>query len=225
MSVAAIVLAGGRARRLGTPKHAVSLGGKTLLDRSLDAVTLLPTVVVGPEALLPELPARPSVSLIQERPAFSGPAAGIGAALDELDRRGVATGTCLVLSCDLVRPAAVVELLLSAAEEFTDGLVLRDASGRTQWLSGLYAVDALRGAVSRLRSSASLDSAPVRALFGSLALTLLDDPGELSADIDTPADLVAAKERILPAVVTPSLRGVGGVRRSDAPLVELVGAG
>jgi choline kinase len=36
---AAVVLSGGRARRLdGEPKHQVRVGGRTLLDRTLDAV-------------------------------------------------------------------------------------------------------------------------------------------------------------------------------------------
>lgn len=75
----------------------------------------------------------------------------------------------------------------TATEDFTDGLVLRDVAGHAQWLCGLYAVDALRGAVSLSRSEGTLDSSPVRALFSTLALTWLDDPHGLSADIDTPA--------------------------------------
>ena len=52
--VAAIVLAGGAGRRLGgADKAALDVGGRTLLERALAAVSGVPTVVVGPARPLP----------------------------------------------------------------------------------------------------------------------------------------------------------------------------
>jgi molybdopterin-guanine dinucleotide biosynthesis protein A len=192
VSVAAIVLAGGRSRRMGAPKHAVRLGGRTLLDRVLDAVPLLPTVVVGPPELLTSASARPGTTLTRERPAYSGPAAGIGAAIDELDRRRVSTERVLILSCDLAHPAEAVDLLLRSRSADDDGLALRDADGRLQWLCGLYRLRPITEAVARLRSSSSLDSARVGALLAGLSVRPVADPDAVGFDIDTPEDLLAA---------------------------------
>ncbi|MFP3380420.1 hypothetical protein SB767_29310, partial [Bacillus sp. SIMBA_069] len=107
---------------------------------------------------------------------------------------------------------------VAALEGIDDG-VLVDESGRTQWLLARAPLAVLRARSEELRSApGGVDGLPVSALLGVISARH-EAPGRAPADIDTPADLVAAKERILPAVVTPSLRGVGGVRRSDAPLV------
>jgi molybdopterin-guanine dinucleotide biosynthesis protein A len=192
VSTAAIVLAGGRSRRMGVPKDAVALGGRTLLDRVLDAVVPLPTVVVGPPTLAGAVSLRPAASLTRERPAFSGPVAAIAAAIDELDRREETAETALILSCDLARPADAVALLQRSAAALADGLALNDAGDRLQWLCGLYRLGPVRASIARLRSTASLDAARVSTLFSGLAVTPLADPDGLSFDIDTPADLAAA---------------------------------
>ncbi|WP_431219971.1 molybdenum cofactor guanylyltransferase [Leifsonia xyli] len=203
MTVAAIILAGGRGRRMGTPKHAVSLSGQTLLDRALDAVAPLPTIVVGPPSLAPAVSLRPFASLTRERPAFAGPAAAIAAALADVDRRSVDADAALILSCDLAFPAEAVALLLDAAGGRADGWVLQDAGHRMQWLCGLYRLDSIRRAVAGLPTNASLESAPVAGLFAGLTLTPVPDPDGASFDIDTPADLVAAEALTDRAVAPP----------------------
>lgn len=196
MSVAAIVLAGGRARRMGMPKHAVLLDGRTLLERALEAVHPLPTVVVGPHGLAATVAAHPLATLTRERPAFVGPVAAIAAALDELNRRHATDGGVVLLACDLARPVEAVELLLrTPIGSDADGIVLRDAGARVQWLCGLYRFGALRHAVERMRSESSLDSARVSTLFDGLSLQEVTDPDGLSFDIDTPADLLAAARK------------------------------
>ncbi|MDR6972073.1 molybdenum cofactor guanylyltransferase [Leifsonia shinshuensis] len=191
MRPAAIILAGGRSRRMGVPKHSVSLGGRTLVERVLDAVAPFPSVVVGPLELGAAVSRHPQASLTRERPAYSGPVAAIAAGVDELDRRRIGADTALILSCDLAYPVGALGLLLEAAHTHPDAVVLSDC-GRPQWLCGLYLLDPIRDAVARLRSTSSLDSARVSTLCEGLALRMLDDAAGLSFDIDTPADLAAA---------------------------------
>ena len=195
MSVAAIILAGGRARRLGMPKHSVVVGAETLLERAIRAVRPMPTVIVGPPESIVDTGAAGPAFVVRESPPFAGPAAAIAAGLYELDRRAVPADRIVLLACDLPRaPEAVA--LLRAHPVLDDGVVLRDGSGRLQWLCGIYRATAVRTECSRIRETSGLCSAPVRVLFERLRLTPLDDHDELALDIDTPADLAAARERM-----------------------------
>lgn len=198
MTTAAIILAGGRASRLGTPKGHVRLGGRTLVERALDAVAHLPSVVVGPGDLGDAVAAHPAASLTREDPPYAGPAAALAAGTDELERRGVAPTWLLVLACDLVRAAEAAALLLDAPRG-ADGSILIDAGGAPQWLCGVYRVGPLRARIADLRAADALASAPARALLGGLDLARIPDPASLTQDIDTPADLARALSLSAPA--------------------------
>ncbi|WP_285114354.1 NTP transferase domain-containing protein [Leifsonia sp. fls2-241-R2A-40a] len=200
MSVAAVILAGGRARRLGMPKPTVVIGGETLLDRAVRATRAVPTVVVGPVEPIAKYALLGSVSITREDPPFSGPAAAIAAGLDEIARRAVIADRILVVACDLARAPEAVALLLAHewhgdGATFGDGVAFLDGSGRPQWLCGVYRATTLRAECSRLRRKTGLDSLPARLLFERLQLTFLPDPDGLAFDIDTPADLAAARAR------------------------------
>jgi molybdenum cofactor guanylyltransferase len=194
---AAIVLAGGRAARLGgLDKGALEIGGRTLLARVLDAVATAGigawrTVVVGGEGPLPD-----GVRRTREEPAFGGPLAALGAGLallagDDTD----ATDEVLVLACDLPRAASLVALLPAEVPAGSDGVVVRDGAGRDQWLAARYRVLALREAVSAVATTSptGLTGLPLRAAVGRLRLLRVDDDGGASLDIDTPADLARAR--------------------------------
>ena len=196
--MAAIILAGGRARRLGTPKPAVRLNGETLLDRALRATRGMAVVVVGPPGLASSVARHPAATVTREEPPFAGPAAAVAAGLDELARRKSRAGRVLVLACDLARVSDAAAALLTASDRNPDGegVVLADPSGHRQWLCGIYGAEALRASADRLRAAGALASAPARSLFDGMRLHEVPDPGGLSDDIDTPADLAAARERI-----------------------------
>jgi molybdopterin-guanine dinucleotide biosynthesis protein A len=134
----------------------------------------------------------------REEPSFGGPAAAIAAGLDELALRGSRAGRVLVLACDLAQASEAAAMVLAASDRRPDGagVVLTDPSARRQWLCGIYGAEALRASVDRLRAAGALASAPARSLFDGMRLHEVADPGGLSDDIDTPADLAAARERI-----------------------------
>ncbi|MGH3716364.1 MAG: molybdenum cofactor guanylyltransferase, partial [Micromonosporaceae bacterium] len=123
----AIVLAGGGARRLGgADKPGLSLGGRPLLHRVLDAVAdAYPRIVVGPPRPVPE-----GVLTTREEPPGGGPVAALAAGLALLD--SVAPGPdgdvalVAVLAGDLpfLRPEAVGALRAAATGDaalYTDG--------------------------------------------------------------------------------------------------------
>ncbi|MCB7136104.1 molybdenum cofactor guanylyltransferase [Cellulosimicrobium marinum] len=188
----AVVLAGGRARRLGVPKPGLVVAGRPLLEHALAATAgARARVVVGPDTLAD--PAR--YLLAREDPPFGGPAAGIAAGLAALDAAPVPDGAppawVLVLACDVPRAGDAVPLLLAAAaraDQPVDGRVeavraVRD--GRDQWLVGLYRRRALAAAVERLRTDGGLDGAPAHRLLGALAAVHVEDREGVTDDVDT----------------------------------------
>ncbi|MEZ4554272.1 MAG: molybdenum cofactor guanylyltransferase [Dehalococcoidia bacterium] len=104
---AAIVLAGGRSRRMGRDKAAIVLAGRTLLQRAIDAVegVVDEVVIVGApgRALSPVVSTRP-LRQVADAVEGEGPLAGLlaGLAATEAER-------CLVVGCD--QPALVPPLL------------------------------------------------------------------------------------------------------------------
>lgn len=202
----ALVLAGGRARRLGgVSKPDVVVGGRRLLAHVLGAVAgpdVRRVVVVGPDTLV--LPT--GVTRTLEDPPDGGPVAGIAAGLAAL-RDGAEPGWVLVLACDVPRVAGAVPRLVDAAStraadasaQACDGVVLVDDDGRDQPLVGLYRRAALDDALARLdaASGSSVDGrggvrgASVRALVDALDLVRLTDAEHHGVDVDTWSDVRA----------------------------------
>jgi len=182
---AAIVLAGGRAMRLGgVDKPQLVVHGTTLLDHAVTAVSWCdPIVVVGPIA-----PVRADVVWTRETPAFGGPVAAIAAGLAEVDSEEVC-----ILAADTPRAADAVALLRDRPLPVAaSGVCLADAEGIAQWLIGRYRTAALREALDGLPNSGR--SASIRSLVSGLRLDLVA-AGDLATDIDTWDDLERANAR------------------------------
>ncbi|WP_242863057.1 molybdenum cofactor guanylyltransferase [Curtobacterium luteum] len=181
----AVLLAGGRATRLGgMDKTTLGAPGDTLLDRALDAATgARRTVLVGARGAA-RSPA--SVVRVREDPPFGGPVSGLAAALDAVP---ASAPTTLVLACDLVRPVEAVAVLRTAlvvpSRSAPDGWVAVDDDGRRQPLLALYRSAALRSAVDAL---GEVDGASLRRLTAPLDLVEVPVPSALCADVDTADD-------------------------------------
>lgn len=195
----AIVFAGGRGSRLGgRDKATLKLAGERLVDRAVDAARRSGArriVVVGPNHAIPA-----DCIGAREDPPFGGPLAALVAGLRALEPSG-SDSEVLLLSCDLVQPAAVVELLAAAvrdnkagngppAEEPPDAHVLSDPDGRSQWLAGRYRLPALRDGVEALGGDVA--GGRLRAALSGLRIRQIPAPARAVADIDTPEDLARA---------------------------------
>lgn len=182
----AVVLAGGRASRLGgIDKTALLFDGMQLLDRALAAVSGARRIaVVGPPALSDRLPA--SVLLVTESPRFGGPVAAVAAGLARLGPD--AAPRVALLAADLLMPAeAVAELLaVGSLASRADAVVAADSSGRMQPLLAIYRAAALRRAVA---ATAPLAGASMRTLTSGMLVCQVRLPDRLCADIDTTHDL------------------------------------
>lgn len=180
----AIIVAGGRASRLGgIDKTALEFEGVPLIRRALDAVESARRIcVVGGDSL--PLPAR--AIRVRESPPWGGPAAAIAAGIAAL---GEGTSPFTVVTAgDLPRVGDALPVLLAASADLPDdidGILAVDESGRRQPLLAVYRTAALRRAVAAAPSPENL---PVRRLLETLTLrdVLLADGW--CADIDTPED-------------------------------------
>ncbi|PRZ04808.1 molybdopterin-guanine dinucleotide biosynthesis protein A [Isoptericola sp. CG 20/1183] len=181
----AVVLAGGRATRLGgTPKPGIRIGDASLLDRALAATAEAGlTAVVGPEDTVGET-GHPVV-VTREDPPFGGPVAGLDAGLRALARPG-APDWVLLLAVDVPGAGAAVPALRAAvaAEPDADGAHLVRGD-RAQWLVGLYRRTALTGALAEIEPH----GAAVRRLVAPLRLVAVPDDAGTSDDVDTWEDV------------------------------------
>ncbi len=183
----AIVLAGGRASRMGgVDKPAIVIGGRSMLDAALDSVRDCGTVVVvGPHR--PELDAR--FRQVREVPPGSGPVAAIGTGMSALD---TAAPWIVVLAADMpfLTDAAVHELLARATESTADAVFAIDASGRPQYLVGVWRRSALVAALAGLDSPVNQ---PMKAIVP--AETVLVELPNI-ADCDTEDEVRRARESL-----------------------------
>lgn len=181
----AIVLAGGRARRLsGADKPAASVGGRRLLDIALDAVADAHTVVVvGPERRLP-----PQVLAAREDPPYAGPAAAIAAGLAALESAGRTDAPVVVLASDLPEVTAeqIARLLRALHEDGAPAAFAADETGHPQYLVGAWTARALAAARTAGPSASVRSLLPDGAAFLALSGTV---------DVDTADDLAQARRR------------------------------
>jgi molybdenum cofactor guanylyltransferase len=210
--LAAIVLAGGRAARLGgADKPGLMVGARTLLAAVVSAATEAgagQVVVVGP--------ARPGIAgagpvgsgrveFVREDPPGTGPVAALRCGLGRVGAPWVA-----VLAADMpfLRARHLSALLAAAGRPEPGrgrpasqdragppgrGAILVDETGRPQWLAGCWPAAALRG---------RLDGYPGDSLHGMLdplrpvRLSFPPGPGDPPPwlDCDTVGDLSRARE-------------------------------
>jgi molybdenum cofactor guanylyltransferase len=181
----AVVLAGGKAARLGgQPKPQLEVGGRTMLAAVLASVAdASRRIVVGPPQPVP-----PDVVLVRERPPGGGPVAALRAGLPE-----VSTDVVALLAGDL--PFLTGELIAELRTRLTgDGVLVLDDTGRDQLLLGVWRTAALRAAVADATGPTSL-----RKVFEPLAVRRLRPvvaPGTPPpwTDCDTPAELARARQ-------------------------------
>ncbi|MEV0805471.1 NTP transferase domain-containing protein [Micromonospora sp. NPDC050200] len=208
---AAVVLAGGAARRMGgRDKPALPVGGRPMRERVLAAVAdAAPRVLVGPVDAVPD-----DVLVTRERPPGGGPVAATAAGLALLPPDMT---TVALFAADLpLLTREAVGVLLRALDpepdestgrggagvdgvEGPDGVCLLDDGGRRQPLCGVWRAVALRDALARLagRRGGTPDGASMRELLAELTVRELPWSGSGPPpwfDCDTDSDVRRAEE-------------------------------
>ncbi|TDC96940.1 molybdenum cofactor guanylyltransferase [Saccharopolyspora aridisoli] len=168
----------------GVDKVMLPVAGRTLLDRTLDAVAGAdPVVVVGPER-----PTATPVRWTAEKPSGGGPLAAVEAGLRLIDD---ADGLVAILAADHPHLTQGTLARLRAAlrdDPGAGGAVLSEPGGRAQWLVGLWRLRSLREAMP-----AEVGNRPVRTLFAPVEPLRIDATTAEVSDVDTPRDLHRAR--------------------------------
>ncbi|WP_067659824.1 NTP transferase domain-containing protein [Nocardia harenae] len=179
----AVVLAGGRASRMGgVDKPGIVVGGRSLLDAALAAVAGCARVaVVGPERA--EL--GPDVRQTREEPPGSGPVAALAAGLDALGAEP--SPLVVVLAADL--PFLTADTMRRLIDHLgtADAAFAADRDGRPQYLIGVWRRGALDSALAALGSPVNH---PMKALVPA-ASAVLELPG--TDDCDTAEQVLRAR--------------------------------
>ncbi|WP_062303905.1 molybdenum cofactor guanylyltransferase [Demequina subtropica] len=183
----AVIVAGGRGSRLGgESKPDLVVGGRSLLDRAVEAVAGAEAVVVvgGPR--------RDGLRWTVEDPPGSGPAAALAAGLASLAIDREPAGLTVVLGVDTPRATEAVPLVVGAADASSGvGAWIVDAEGVPQYLLAAYPTDALAG-----RCGGDTTGLSLRRLVAGLPMREVDDADGLAKDLDTWDDAQFWKERL-----------------------------
>ncbi|HEY1516329.1 MAG TPA: molybdenum cofactor guanylyltransferase [Solirubrobacteraceae bacterium] len=230
LEAGAIILAGGKSSRMGSPKAALDWHGSTLLrrvtglaQRTVDG----PVVVVrAPDQALPEL--HPSVELVSDAREGRGPLQGLAAGLAAIaDRAEVA----YVSSTDvpLLHPAFIRRVI----DAFTTDVdvVLPEIHGFRQPLSAAYRTTLLAQleeliAADKLKPAFLFERCRVRrlndeAMLKDPILAALDPDLASVRNLNEPSDYAEARSRSAPEI---EVRRFGTLATSGAPRAERVAA-
>jgi molybdopterin-guanine dinucleotide biosynthesis protein A len=183
----AIVLAGGRATRLGgASKAALRVDGRSMLELAIAALSgVRDVVVVGDEPDIRAAASDAAITIVREMPAFAGPAAAIAAGFDVLD---AGSDFVVVLGCDTPAVGEAIVVLLDAVQVGSDGVVAVSSDGRPQPLVAVYSTPGLASCIARHRHAGDLENLSVRALLSGLDPALVLAPEGSTDDVDTWAD-------------------------------------
>ena len=190
-----IVLAGGRSRRMGRDKCALALGGRTLLQRAVDALDRIAcelVVVRAPGQQPPRARSRAPLRHAADRAEDAGPLAAIAAGLE-----AAAAPVAVAVACDLpyLRPALL--RLLAARARAGAPLAAPLRGGVPQWLCAAWRRDALPALRARIGAGDRAVGVAARALGAELLpeedWERAGGGGRALVNVNTPAQFAAAR--------------------------------
>ena len=205
MREAAVILAGGKGRRMGLPaggKAPLEVGGQSLLGRVCAAVgEVVPQIVVvtAAEQACPPLPrlATGRIEVIRDSQPDGGPLAAVADGLQWLVRSDHPPARCLLVACDvpLLRPA-VLRLLLDACGHDAPWVVPM-VEGHQQVLVSAITLATLPVVKEVLATGRrDMHSLAEKVAFRELpaaAFHTVDATLDSFRDVDTPEDLATIK--------------------------------
>jgi molybdopterin-guanine dinucleotide biosynthesis protein A len=227
---AAIVLAGGRSQRMGSPKATLEWHGSTLLRR---AVGIVGRVVDGPIVVvraagqeLPSLP--PDVEVVEDERDGRGPLQGIASGLARIGDRAAVV---YVTGVDMPRlhPALIEHVLRSLRAG--DDVALPHVGGFAQPLAAAYRTATLAAhlhdelAHDRLGTGTLLARLRVRtldesALLADVALAALDPALGSLTNLNEPGEYESARARPAPRITVVSPARPQGALANAATLAQ-----
>ncbi|WP_221629215.1 molybdenum cofactor guanylyltransferase [Humibacillus xanthopallidus] len=189
-AVSVLVLTGGASRRMGSHKPSLEVGDLPMVVRVLEAARPRPVLVVGRGDDVPG-----GIPVLVEDPPGGGPVAAIAAGVRHLPGE---TDVVVVLAADLPFVTSghldrLASAAMTGAAGATGGAVTVDPTGRRNWLCSAWPRTALAAALDRLGDPSGRS---MRDLAAGLRPAEVADTDGVADDVDTPDDLVQARERV-----------------------------
>jgi molybdopterin-guanine dinucleotide biosynthesis protein A len=206
LALAAIVLAGGRSRRMGVDKAHVVVGGEPMLVRvvrSVGAAAAPLIVVAAADQSLPDLPA--GIEVVRDARPDRGPLEGLRAGLRALAAREGLVEAAFLCATDmpLIVPELPLRLLALWREQRRSPALVVATQGLLQPLLGVYATAVLPEVEAQLETDdrslkalVALVGAAVAdeaALLGGVELAAADPRLESLVGVNTPEQLVSVE--------------------------------
>jgi molybdopterin-guanine dinucleotide biosynthesis protein A len=184
-----ILLAGGSSRRMGSDKANIEFGAGTLLTFQLEQIPSTFSVVVVGETIDTKPTINwPEITWTRENPPGAGPVAALASGLQIVNTPAIA-----LIAVDA--PFALPRLLRCKLDPNSHALIPRDHGGKVQYLAGLYLSDSLRHALEQLGTPTNKSMRELTAHLPSIDyLESGTEDADDFIDIDTPQDLVTARE-------------------------------
>ncbi|MSQ42050.1 MAG: molybdenum cofactor guanylyltransferase [Dehalococcoidia bacterium] len=197
-AVTGIVLAGGRSSHMGRDKASLALDGRTLLQRTVDALAQVAqeiVVVRAPVRALPSLQCALPLHEVEDAVEGEGPLLGIAAGL-----RAASAPVALIVGCDMpfLRPALL--RLLAARAAAGARFVLPSYDGRPQPLCSALRRDALAVVDAHIAAGDRAILAIAQDIDAALVLpeqwAVADPDGRSFQNVNTPEEFEAARARL-----------------------------
>jgi molybdopterin-guanine dinucleotide biosynthesis protein A len=183
---------------MGTHKPGIPMGGRPIVERVLEAVAGLAAVVVGSGDGVPT-----GTLVVSEDPPGGGPVAGIAAGWAAIQEVPYAAGLApsapdvvVVLAGDLpLLTAGHVEALVEAVRSADPGerVAVTVSTSGPNWLCAAWPSRLL---AARLAAVGDPSGVSVRRLLEGVPRVEIDDAADVAVDVDTPAELEAARRRL-----------------------------
>jgi molybdopterin-guanine dinucleotide biosynthesis protein A len=186
-----LVLAGGRSRRFGRDKAALTVHGETLLERTVALLApLVDAVYVSVRADQADEPLRAGFRLLVDELPGGGPAAGLLAAHHHAPQ-----AAWLVVACDLpLLDGATLRQLVAARDTAGDATAYASPrDGKAEPLCAIYEPPALLRLAAEAEADGSLSP---RDLLGRCTTRLVESGrAEVLANVNEPGDLERLQNR------------------------------
>lgn len=181
----AVILAGGTSSRMGRSKVLLTVNGKTMLERTREALSDFDEVILS--ANDPSLEG--NLVRVEDRFPGGGPLAGLHAALCRTEKSAL-----LCLPCDLPGvDRRLPRLLLEAMPQHVQAIICRDSAGRLHPLCGIFR----KSLLPVLERSLVGGQYKVMDFIGQVPYTCLDTagllPDQFFFNMNTPEDYLRAQ--------------------------------
>lgn len=133
----ALILAGGRSKRMGCCKATLPIGETTILQHTIQELALFPELLLS--ANEPDMYIEFQGAVVKDRYINCGPLAGIHAGLCTTEKKYL-----FCVPCDMpCFTSRLIKPMVEAFQEGIDALICVDDSGNIQPLCGIYSKSAL----------------------------------------------------------------------------------